>query len=220
MVTRSTAFAQNEHYHVYNRGNSKQNIFRHHSDYQRFFNLLYLANTTVNINTRNILRNKNEVFSVELGNKLVNVHAVCLMPNHYHLLLSPLTDKGISTFMLKLGTGYSMYFNTKYERTGSLFEGRYQAKHADNDEYVKYLFSYIHLNPVAQNEASTDKNFAEAMNYPYSSLAYYLDHTPPRAALGVEKIIHPELLNLYLPDRTAIAKEMYDWLDFDPVIHL
>ena len=50
--------------------------------------------------------------------------------------------------MGKLGTGYSMYFNRKYKRTGALFVGAFKSQHANSDEYLKYLYAYIHLNPV------------------------------------------------------------------------
>jgi putative transposase len=70
------------------------------------------------------------------------------MPNHFHLLIREKSDGGITKFMSKLLTAYSMYFNAKNGRTGCLFEGRFKASHADTDEYLKYLFSYIHLNPI------------------------------------------------------------------------
>lgn len=214
MVTRSVQFVANEHYHVYNRGNSKQKIFLNHSDYQRFLDLLHLANTTERINLRNTLRESETVFSTNFKDKLVSIHAVCLMPNHYHLIITPLTDTGMSKFMLKLGTGYSMYFNTKYERTGSLFEGRFRAKHVSTDEHLKYLFSYIHLNPI--DRADRDA-YPKAVSYPYSSLAYYLkdDHSPssPRAALGIAEIISTDLFRRYLPKRENIKQELEDWLN-------
>ncbi|MEK7211517.1 MAG: transposase [Patescibacteria group bacterium] len=80
--------------------------------------------------------------------KIVEIICFCLMPNHFHLLLKQNIDNGISLFMTKLGAGYANYFNTKYERTGSLFEGTFKAKHIDNDAYLTHLTKYIHLNPV------------------------------------------------------------------------
>src|SRR3989338_5483185 len=70
------------------------------------------------------------------------------MPNHFHLLLKEIEMGGISQFMGKLSTAYSMYFNKKYERTGSLFEGRFKSSRIANDNYLHYLFAYIHLNPI------------------------------------------------------------------------
>jgi putative transposase len=59
-----------------------------------------------------------------------------------------ITEGGITQFMEKLGTAYSMYFNKRGKRTGFLFEGNFKAEHVDRDEYLKYLYAYIHLNPV------------------------------------------------------------------------
>ena len=84
----------------------------------------------------------------ERGESIVDIGAYCLMSNHFHLLVREQKEGGISKFLEKLSTAYSKFFNKKYERTGSLFEGRFRAAHVDSDEYLKYLFSYIHLNPV------------------------------------------------------------------------
>jgi putative transposase len=70
------------------------------------------------------------------------------MPNHFHLIIKQKEDGGISNFMHKLGTGYSTYFNQKYGRIGSLFQGRFKAVLVENNEYLSYLHYYIHLNPL------------------------------------------------------------------------
>ena len=79
---------------------------------------------------------------------LVEILVFTLMPNHFHLLLKQKQENGISKFMHKLGVGYSMYFNQKYERTGSLFQGTYKAIPVNNDSYFIHLPYYIHLNPL------------------------------------------------------------------------
>ncbi len=70
------------------------------------------------------------------------------MPNHFHLIVKQLVDGGITKFMHKLGTGYTLYFNQKYKRTGSLFEGKFKRIYIDKDEYLIHLSRYIHLNPI------------------------------------------------------------------------
>jgi len=70
------------------------------------------------------------------------------MPNHFHLLVVQKKDKGITRFMRKMGTGYTNYFNTKYDRVGPLFQGNFKAKIVGKDEYLLHLADYIHLNPV------------------------------------------------------------------------
>jgi putative transposase len=103
------------------------------------------------------------------------------MPNHFHLLLREVTEGGIALFMQKLTTGYTMYFNKRHERSGSLFEGTYKARHADEDCYLRYLISYIHLNPIKlfdhkwKENGIQDRVGAERFleKYEYSS---YLDY--------------------------------------------
>jgi putative transposase len=70
------------------------------------------------------------------------------MPNHYHLMLQQKVDGGISEFMQKIGTGYTMFFNAKYERDGVLFQGKYKYKEVKSDKHFLYLPHYIHLNPL------------------------------------------------------------------------
>src|SRR3989344_1697653 len=79
------------------------------------------------------------------------------MPNHFHILIREKIEGGISKYMLKLMTGYSMYFNKRYERTGKLYEGVFKSSLLDKDTYLKYIYSYIHLNPAKLQ----DKNWRE-----------------------------------------------------------
>ena len=80
------------------------------------------------------------------------------MPNHFHILAHEKAKGGITKFMIKLLTAYSMYFNKKNERAGTLFEGKFKAKHIDSDEYLKYIFAYNHLNPVKIIEPKWKEN--------------------------------------------------------------
>jgi putative transposase len=71
------------------------------------------------------------------------------MPNHFHLILQEHTEGGISKFMNKLLTAYSMYFNIKYERSGPLFTRPFRSEHINNESQYLYIFSYVHLNPLS-----------------------------------------------------------------------
>jgi putative transposase len=81
----------------------------------------------------------------------VNVHAFVLMTNHVHLLMSPETDKGVSQLMQSLGRYYVMYINKTYQRTGTLWDGRYKSTLVDSDNYFLLVSRYIALNPVRAN---------------------------------------------------------------------
>ena len=118
-----------------------------------------------------------DILDFSRGEPIVDIGAYCLMPNHFHLLIRETNKPCISIFMKKISTAYAMYFNKKYSRTGSLFEGRFKAEHANNDRYLKYLFAYIHLNPVKLRQPNWKedgiKNVRETLTfletYPYSS---------------------------------------------------
>ena len=220
MGIRPVELAQDEYFHVYNRGNSKQDIFLNPSDFERFISLLYISNTSEHFNVREILKSHHDVYEIERKDTLVRLSAFCLMNNHFHLLVSPIVEGGLSKFMLKLATGYSMYFNTKYERTGSLFEGRFKAKHADTDEYLKYLFSYIHLNPVTYKDddgipiriGNSNETFNTAKNYPYSTLKDYLETPSPKPGLG---LIDTEVFEMYFESPEDVRRELFEWLEYE-----
>ncbi len=154
---RKIAFAPGEKYHIYNRGTEKRKIFLDKGDYERFIFIMELFNNTdPNFNvTRNLENKYKNKKGVE---NLVKIETYCLMPNHYHFLLEEIIEGGISKFLQKVMTGYAMYFNKKYERTGSLFQGKPKAKHVDKDSYYMQLKAYIDLNPVEM----FDKNWKKS----------------------------------------------------------
>jgi len=181
-MERKVPFIVGEMYHAYTRGVEKRIVFESNKDYQRIQLLLYLCNSKESVNMRNLLkRYKGEpfvkMFKEEREETLVEIIAYALMPNHIHLLLKEKVDGGISCFMLKLMTAYSMYFNTKHERSGPLFTRPFRSKHVDSDEYLRWLFSYILLNPLDihqknwKEQGLKNKRAAKIFlkEYPYSS---------------------------------------------------
>ena len=174
MAQRKQTFATGEFYHLYNRGTDKRIIFANKTDYDHFLNLMYVCNTTRSIELRDMGKN------FERGETIVNIGAYCLMPNHFHILVHEKIDGGISKYMLKLMTSYSMYFNKKYDRTGKLYEGVFKSSHASSDPYLKYLYSYIHLNPAKLIDKNWRKKTRDPLkllkftySYPYSSIMEY-----------------------------------------------
>ncbi len=153
MPIRKINFTNGEFYHVFNRGVEKRSIFLESEDYLRFIHDLYEFNDEDAVINNSFFFDKNYRFpsSIVKPRKkrklLVEIICFCLMPNHWHLLLRQLKDNGITLFMKKLG-GYATYFNKKYERVGSLFQGRFKALHINNDEYLTHLSRYIHINSV------------------------------------------------------------------------
>ncbi|OGZ42264.1 MAG: hypothetical protein A3C80_00310 [Candidatus Ryanbacteria bacterium RIFCSPHIGHO2_02_FULL_45_43] len=174
---RNFQFSIGEFYHVYNRGADKRVIFLDDDDKRRFAKLLFLCNSNNSVVFKEIpIEN---VFRVNRKSRLIDIGSYTLMPNHFHLLVREKVEDGTSKFMKKLSTAYAMYFNLKNKRTGSLFEGPFKAQYVDGDQYLEYLYSYIHLNPVKIIEPKWKeqgiKNVKRAkryvQEYPYSSYA-------------------------------------------------
>jgi len=144
-MDRQHSFVVGEFYHIYNRGVDKKNIFRTDGDRKHLQRLLYTRNSTERIDSDRVKGLPLRMIKRE--SCLTEVIAYCLMPNHLHLLLRESVEGGISAFMGKLGTAYAMFVNTKYERTGPLMCRPFRSKHVDNDDYFRWVFAYIHLNP-------------------------------------------------------------------------
>src|SRR3990167_9613177 len=215
MSLRKKPFVLGEYYHIYNRGNSKQKIFHDQEDYFRFISLLYACNSGNDFRIY-ALNSGESPYDFERGTLLVSIGAYCLMPNHFHILITQ-TDKGdISKFMQKLTTAYVMYYNKKYERTGGLFEGRFKAEHLDRDIYLKYIFSYIHLNPVKlidpkwkENGIRNRSEAIEFLNgYRYSSYQDFME-VDRREKIILNREDFPE----YFPTKEKFQKEIFDWID-------
>lgn len=141
----------NEIYHVYNRGVEKREVFLEDKDYLRFIHDLFEFNDQAPALNFNHYSNQ----SLEVGlphikprKLLVEIMAFCLMPNHFHLMVRQKREGGITAFMRKLGTGYTNYFNQKYHRVGSLFQGKYKIIHITEEEHFIHLPFYIHFNPL------------------------------------------------------------------------
>jgi len=148
---RKIQFIESELYHIYNRGVDKREIFAEEVDYLRFVHNLFEFNDNNSVSNLGYYINKSnsEFFPRKKPRELlVEILIFTLMPNHFHLILRPKTEKGIEKFMQKLGTGYSMYFNQKYKRSGALFQGRFKAKIINKDSYYSHLPFYIHANPL------------------------------------------------------------------------
>lgn len=134
----------NEIYHIYNRGVEGRDVFLNEKDHLRFIHDLFEFNDqSPALEYREVqLRRKNP------RKLLVEILVFCLMPNHFHLLLKQKIDSGISEFMRKLKTGYTNYFNKKYQRPGPLFQGKYKFVIVKNETHFAYLPHYIHFNPL------------------------------------------------------------------------
>lgn len=135
-------------YHVLNRGVDKRDVFMDVRDYMRFLSGLNLFNDT-QYAPSNVRRYAKAVKNPK-SEKLVDIHCFVLMPNHYHMLISPVDDehRNISLFMKKLNMGYAKYFNERHGRSGALWQGKYKKILVTDDAHLLYLPFYIHANPL------------------------------------------------------------------------
>lgn len=218
-MLRKDPFITGEYYHLYNRGIDKRIIFKSKKDYERFIMLLHVSNSNEqSFRLDNLINQQRKTFDeiliLDKGEPLVSIGAWCLMTNHFHILIRQEVDGGITKFMKKLGTGYSMFFNIKYQRRGALFGGLFKSKLIGTDDnYMRQLFAYIHLNPLdiqfsgwedKINKSSVDmKKFIEL--YQYSSYSDYINNED-----RVEKnIIKPE----NFPDYFQSSKSFKEFVE-------
>jgi len=153
-LMRIVRIAPGEYYHICNRAVNKQTIFHDTRDYFRFlFLILYFQSPIVFQQLGRLVKDfvlsraldihKDEV----IKKRMVELVAFCIMPNHFHLIVKGLEEGSIATYMQRVLTAYSKYYNTKYEKSGHVFQGPYRAIHITSDSQLKYLSSYIHRNP-------------------------------------------------------------------------
>ncbi|PIR66831.1 MAG: transposase [Parcubacteria group bacterium CG10_big_fil_rev_8_21_14_0_10_36_14] len=131
-------FAEGYIYHIYNRGNNKQNIFLDEDDY-KFFILRLKQNLGLEEKKPRLMR--------MMPSNSFFVLSYSLLPNHFHFIIKQNKNIPTSYLMTKLCTSYSMYFNKKYETVGHVFQGRFKQKTIEKDSYLLWLSAYIHQNP-------------------------------------------------------------------------
>jgi putative transposase len=164
-------YVEDGYYHIYNRGVEKRITFLDEKDYVVFLYFLKLYLLPLSNNTPKTLSNLQYTRIKKTFFEEVELHAFCLMPNHFHLLIHQKNRSSITAFMRALITSYVMYFNKKYKRVGSLFQGNYKAVLVTKDPYILHLSRYIHANPLHLSAGSDPERLVD---YPYSSYPYYL----------------------------------------------
>jgi len=188
-----------EFHHVINRGVDKRVTFQDDKDYLRFLQNLHIYN--------NIESAPHNVWSTSARmkaraeQKLVTIHAYCLMPNHYHLLLSPVCENGITKFMHKVGMGYAKYFNEKNTRTGVLWQGKYKCVDITKDAHFNFIPYYIHLNPLDLSHrqwrdgtiTNTQKVLSVLNSYKWSSHNVFMNPENVPKSLVADSFIAKEI---------------------------
>ena len=146
MSRRSVPFACGEYYHIYNRGAGRREIFFEEVNYRYILRQAYKYSRKFQL----------------------SIIAYCLLPNHYHYLIRQDGEIPLSKFPQSVFGGYSRALHYRYDKSGTLFEGRYQAKHVSTDRYLLQLCCYIHANPVLAGLVP------HAEDWPYSDFIEWL----------------------------------------------
>lgn len=110
-----------------------------------------------------------ELIGETVRNRFVEVVTFALMPNHFHAIVRPTKESGISQYMQKVLNSYTKFFNKKYERSGHLFQGPYQIVPIETNEQLLYLSAYIHRNPRELHGWN-----GREYKYPWSSYQDYI----------------------------------------------
>jgi len=179
MPYRTVPFIKEEIYHIYNRSVAKVPLFPHHTDYQHFLEILHYYryfNPPVRFSIFNRLpieANKHVIEQLKTSPAIVDIYAYCLMPTHFHFLIKEIVEGGISIYLRRSQNSYAKYFNTKYKRSGALFQSMFKSTRIEHEEQFIHTARYIHLNPFT---GGIIRNINEILTYPWSSMHAYCTH--------------------------------------------
>jgi putative transposase len=152
---RKIRIAPGEHYHVFNRAVNKQVIFHDTNDYVRFLFLIIHFQSVINFpQIGRLVKNYVKSLAFDTGEvkniikqRTIELVGFCIMPNHFHLIIKELEEGGIAAYMHRVMTAYAKYYSIKYQKSGHVFQGTYQAVHIQNDLQMLHLSAYVHRNP-------------------------------------------------------------------------
>lgn len=217
---RNIKIVSGEYYHIFNRGVNKRLIFHDNADRARFlFLILYFQSPVIIQNIGRLVKLfvKHSVFNKDkqeiVKSKFIELTSFCLMPNHFHLIVKEVEENGIARYMQRVLNSYTKYYNTKYNKSGHLFQGPYKAVHIKNNNQLLYLSAYIHRNPRELKEWLNKEN-----NYQWSSYQDFVNKNRFEESL-VFDIINGQFENKKEYDRfvkTSPAKlldEELDWIN-------
>lgn len=192
MPRRQIPLVPGEYYHLYNRGVNRQDIFFERENYLFFLRRI-----------RKYLLGEIEASELSQTSEVccATIVAYCLMPNHFHLLLTPHTDD-LSRRMQRLSISFTKAVNQRYDRVGPLFQGQFQAAHVDRNEYLLHLSRYLHLNSVAAGLVT------QAQDWEFSSYHEYV-------GLRRGTLPTPDIVLSQFPDRAAYQAFVFSYAEGD-----
>ena len=208
-MMRKVPLANNEIYHVFTKSIDNYITFKDDIDYIRSLETIkFYIYGKLPISFSNYVKTKNKKnfplkYDLDIKNSIVEITAYCIMSTHLHLILKQLMYNGISSYMKNILDSYTRYFNTKYQRKGTLWQGRFKSVHVDSNEQLLHLTRYIHLNPTT---AGIVKNPEE---WPYSSYLEYLNKSNEKICNYVDYLdMDMKDYKNFVDDRKDYQKEL------------
>ena len=215
-TNRKLVFANDEIYHVFNRGVEKRPTFTDKRELSRALLTLdfyRFAKPPVKLSKFLVIpKDQQKKFLENLKKefeKLIEIICFCLMPNHFHFMLKQKLDNGISTFVSNFTNSFTRYFNTKHERIGPLFEGIFKAVRIESEEQLIHTSRYIHLNPVSSFLIEPE----ELETYQWSSYPEYL-------RLSDKNLATKEFVLNFFPSIEAYKKFVLNQVDYSRQLEL
>jgi putative transposase len=208
MPLRKIVFANEETYHIVNRGVDSKLIFTTTREYKRAKQTLdfyrYQSDLKLSLFLSRDEKEKEKFLKKRQNSQqMVDIIAYCFMPSHIHLLLKQIANNGVSKFMSKFTNSFARYFNSRHKRKGPLFEGMFRAIRIETEEQLIHVSRYIHINPVVSYVIKRK----DLTTYHWSSLREYL---------GKEnlKICNSKLILDHFSSRDAYYKFLKDQVDY------
>ena len=219
MGTRSENIVANQIYHICNRSTEGIDIFKDAVDAQRFLDALFCANSKNPRTLSDFTRMSKKLLS-ELEQSLeplVEIYAIVLMPNHFHICARSLIDDGISIWLQRACNSHARYFNLKNNRKGSLFMGRYQSILVEDDRQFSHILVYIHANaldlvmPQWRDGTITRWQDAAAFlrNYRWSSYGLY--EIGGEIAPEIKRLVSPKFPSEILASFGGLESSIKEW---------
>jgi len=226
MPYRKEQFANGRIYHIILRGLDDNLIFKDINDYYRGIFSIYEFNNAnpIEIRKRRLARKTEKKKAggdpmsavIDKRDRFVDVLCFCFMPNHIHLLMKQIKDDGITKFMRKVGAGYGRYFNKKYERRGYVFQNRFRSIHIEDDNQLRIIFNYIHVNPISliepgwkENGIKDTKKSADFLReYKWSSYKDYVDE------VNFPSVTERNFIAEFLGGINGCDLSIKDWIDY------
>ncbi len=210
---RRTPLVNGEFYHIFNRGVARAPTFVSRAEYkQAMLTLSYYRYAKPPVSLARFKEFSQEerqqlLDSLRKAEKLVEIVAFVLMPNHFHFLLKQNQNNGISKFASQFTNSYTRYFNTLNDRVGPLFQGVFKSVHVETDEQLIHLSRYIHLNPVVSNVIRE----SDLLAYPWSSLSDYVGDGVS-AQISTESVLshfkNPQEYKRFVFDQIGYGKKL------------